>query len=154
MLLGYQWKNSTWNLLPDNEKGKQLQSAFISFVEAISAKKPLVLLIDDLQWLDGDSRILLEALSAKATGSVHVLACLDADCPEEATELHMSGHTHYDLELGALDDDACESLLKSQLQRDNISQSTLEGIRNLSEGNPLYLQQYACYLLESKGLVS
>ena len=38
-LLGYEWENSIWDLLPGEEKQQQLKEAFSMFIKEITKKK-------------------------------------------------------------------------------------------------------------------
>lgn len=151
-LLGYSWKNSVWSMLPEKEKGRQLQSAFVTFMEVMAKRKPIVLHIDDLQWLDRDSLKLLEALSNKGVAPLHIIACLDNQYAEKANEIAMPMYHQLILDLGSLDSDACRDFLASVLHIPSLPDSTVDYIVEFAEGNPLYMEQLSLYLKESKSL--
>jgi len=151
-LLGYTWKNSIWSILPEKEKARQLQNAFVSFMQEIAKLKPILLHIDDLQWLDGDSHKLLEILGTKGVSPIHVIACLDSQSEFQPKEIMLPMFEHLTLDLESLDSEASNGLLSSILQMPSVPESTSDFIIDLTEGNPLYLEQFALYLKETRSL--
>jgi tetratricopeptide (TPR) repeat protein/class 3 adenylate cyclase len=151
-LMGYTWKNSVWSILPEKGKARQLQNAFISFMQKMAKLKPIILHIDDLQWLDGDSKKLLEALIGKGVSPIHVIACLDSKSECQPQEMMLQMNEHLTLDLESLDSEACLGLLRSILQSPTVTESTSNSFIDLAAGNALYLEQFALYLKENQSL--
>lgn len=151
-MLGYTWKNSVWSMLPEKEKGHQLQNAFVVFMELLSQRKPILLHIDDIQWLDRDSLKLLEALSSKGVTPLHIIACIDKQSSEPADGWALPMYQHLTLDLSSLDSEASQGFLEAILQIPSLPEKTVDQLIELTEGNPLYMEQLCMYLKETKSL--
>jgi|GEM_PF-6046265 len=60
--------------LPDEEKFRGLREAVLSVLRAVTAARPLLMALEDLQWIDPSSRWLLDDLVGQA-GSLPLLLC-------------------------------------------------------------------------------
>ena len=118
-----------------------LPRAVLGVLEGLTAEAPLVVAIDDEQWLDRPSaRVLAFALCRLRTERVGLLLSRRPDrdsslWPELARGFAGSGLVA--LVLGALDNDAMKRLVAAQLGRP-IAPGQLHRICAVSGGNPLY----------------
>jgi histidine kinase len=68
--------SSPSGMLSSADSKNQVNFAFLRFIRAVSHHfNPLVFVLDDLQWADGASLDLLEALLSDATGTSKVVVC-------------------------------------------------------------------------------
>lgn len=151
-MLGYHWKNSIWSMLPNQEKGLHLQNAFVTFLQALATKKPVLLHLDKLQWLDGDSLKLLEAVCKKGVTPLWIVAEWDSEYDEGQLQLSLPGYQRWELVLTPLYAKESASILCSILQIPEILQATLKLMMDITKGNPLFIEQLARYLKESNNL--
>jgi tetratricopeptide (TPR) repeat protein/class 3 adenylate cyclase len=147
-LLGYEWENSIWSVLPDKEKPSQLRNAFVTFMQAIATTKPVIIHLDDGQWLDEESREYLVALSAINVAPVHIIAACRYRDDGENVNLGLTGHRRFDLDLNTLSENGGGELIRFLLRVKTIPADTLRFILDKSMGNPLFIEQLTTYLME------
>ncbi len=148
-LLGYEWEGSVWSMLPPEERPNQLRNAFLHFMEKLCQNKPILIHLDDGQWLDDESRSYLQALSEAETGPVIIIsACRYLDDGNKA-EIGLPKHQRFDLELDSLSDEGSRELIKHILRLNEVPDPTLDLIYGRSMGNPLFIEQLSSYLLET-----
>ncbi|WP_367128655.1 AAA family ATPase [Saccharothrix sp. HUAS TT1] len=127
--------------------------AVLNVVRALAARSPLVLAVDDVQWLDEPSAAVLEYALRRLAGE-HVAVVLsvrsaDGDAPlglagrEDLTRLRLAG-----LSIGAL-----HRLVRSRLGTP-LSRPTLIRLRQACGGNPLYALEIARALPDLGGVVA
>jgi tetratricopeptide (TPR) repeat protein len=148
-LLGYEWAGSIWNILPSEEKPHQLRNAFISFMEQLAKTKPVLIHLDDGQWLAEESKVYLQTLSDKSISPIIIISSCRYLDNGAKVELGLSKHKRFDLELNSLSDLGSYELIKSILRLPYIPEETLGLITNRSMGNPLFIEQLTSYLMES-----
>lgn len=150
--LGFVWEGSTWSLLPAPEKPAQLRSAFVSLIERLTRERPLLLLIDDGQWLDAAS---LEYLQVITPGNPHPLLLLTA-CRflEEGKQVdfELTGFTRLNIHLQPLAAAINSELICSLLLLPGVPEATLHLIQEQASGNPLFTEQLCTFLLENDNL--
>ncbi|MDZ4120803.1 MAG: adenylate/guanylate cyclase domain-containing protein, partial [Candidatus Cloacimonadaceae bacterium] len=74
-LLGLSWKSSIWSLIPPDEKTAQMINAMTLFAERISQDKPLLVRLDDIQWLDETSINVFAEICDSPRTRIRVIAC-------------------------------------------------------------------------------
>ncbi|MDD4309642.1 MAG: tetratricopeptide repeat protein [Candidatus Cloacimonetes bacterium] len=151
-LLGYEWTGSIWNLLPAEEKPKQLRNAFISFMEQLAKTKPVLIYLDDGQWLAEESMVYLQELSKRCISPIIIVTACRYLENGEKVELGLAKHKRYDIELNSLSDSGSYQLIRSILRLENIPEATLSLITNRAMGNPLFIEQLTSFLMESGSL--
>jgi DNA-binding CsgD family transcriptional regulator len=118
----------------------EVASGFLAVVEKLAAESPLLLAIDDLQWLDTSSKNVVAFVARRLSGSVGVLGASRPD-PEgsgAATWLQlprpdaMARITVSPFSLGRL-----HSVVTQRLGRP-FPRSTMVRIQEISAGNPFY----------------
>jgi predicted ATPase len=119
--------------------------ATLDGVRTVAAAGPVVVALDDLQWIDPASarslRFTLRRLEAERVGFMATIRS-DADPPDPLTMGRVFPPDRFDrVDLGPLDRDALRELLARRLDR--ISRPTLDRIHRVSGGNPLYALELA-----------
>jgi DNA-binding CsgD family transcriptional regulator len=120
-------------------------AAFVSMIEILAADAPVLLAIDDVQWLDPSSKAVVAFGVRRLKGRVGVLVTercdpdmgtaaswLQVGRPDEATRIRLGP-----LSLGGL-----HSLISSRLRR-SFSRPSMVQITEISGGNPFYALELA-----------
>jgi class 3 adenylate cyclase len=134
-----------------------IEHAAGTVLEALSASRPVVLALEDVQWLDPASRGLLEAL-LPLTDRAPVLVVLTMR-PDRTSEGHAlritamteHGHRLVELALTPLSIEESRRLLRALLPV--LDPAAVDHIASRAEGNPLYLEQLLQALVEGSGFV-
>jgi hypothetical protein len=129
--------------LPTDQRA--VAAGFLSVIERLSAESPVLVAIDDLQWLDPSSRQILAFAARRLRGPVAVLATVrtDPDRGDGASWLQLPRPDGIQriqvppLSLGAL-----HAVLSARLGR-SFSRPTMARIEEVSGGNPFYALELA-----------
>jgi class 3 adenylate cyclase/tetratricopeptide (TPR) repeat protein len=148
--------NDSLVLLSADVLQQRMVDALVEYVRAYALRQPLVLVWEDLQWLDPSSLGVLEAL-LHATSNAPLLICV-AYRPGEgrlASALErLSGEAWFDaITLHALADDDGARLLGNLLDGADISSETTDLFLGKAEGNPFYLEEMVRVLLDDGVIV-
>lgn len=132
---------STWAATPPEERFDGMVEAVTALLAGLVTTGPLVLVLEDVQWLDPTSRELLaRVLPALAESSATVISTRherEVGGLEEATELVVT--------IGPLDQERLEQLARSLLRRSPPPWLSSWLLRR-TEGNPLFAEQLVTYL--------
>jgi len=147
------------DLLPlsADELAERIRSAYVAWAEALAAQRPLVIAVDDLQWVDRSTRQLAdELLGLTDRAPVLVALTLRPDPTSEAWELRTRAsaefaHRTTEVTLGPLDEVASRQLVDSFLPPGVVGQRVRDEIVARAEGNPLYLEELLRAVLEAGG---
>ncbi|MDZ4120810.1 MAG: AAA family ATPase, partial [Candidatus Cloacimonadaceae bacterium] len=93
--LGIEWEGSVWSQLSKTEAKTQCQNAFITLMAKLAAKQPILLQIDDGQWLDPDSLKYLQALSAAGVKPIIIISACRYTT-EGTVDFHLQNHEVFD----------------------------------------------------------
>ena len=124
-----------------------VEFGFVTAVRALAAGGPVVIAVDDLQWLDGSSADVL-AFAARRVGDVRVRFLL-ARRPARPTELEraLERGSLARIEVGALTLGAVRRMLSERLGL-TVSRPLLRRVVSVTQGNPLFALEIARSLLE------
>ena len=131
--------------LLDPPEGDQvpLWDAAYSLLTALSEKKPVLIVLDDLQWADRSSRDLLAYLARRASSSaLLILGTYRADSGQLDVlfhEMHSEGHTAL-LPVPPLNNEYIGELVSSSA---TLSQAQLQFIQSWAQGNPFFAEELA-----------
>jgi class 3 adenylate cyclase/tetratricopeptide (TPR) repeat protein len=118
------------------------------FLERRAARKPLLLVIEDIHW--GEPALLetLERLIASIHGPV-LLVCLARPELLENRPAWMAGRRNAaSLELAPLGPDDTEKLVSALVRVDSVAPQTREAVLSRAEGNPLYVEEFLRMVVE------
>jgi class 3 adenylate cyclase/tetratricopeptide (TPR) repeat protein len=139
--------------------GRQVYRAFRRFFQRLADERPLVLVFDDLHWMDASSVGLLEHL-LPLTERVPLLLCgvsrPDPETPttrllEIANEQYGSHLT--EIELAPLSPNDSRRLVQNLLEIDGLPEQTRQMMLAKADGNPFYLEEIVRDLIENGALV-
>lgn len=119
---------------------RAVAAALVSVAERIAARAPVVMAIDDLQWLDAPSRLVLSAVTRRFSGPVGILATV-RDEPDDAAaaawlELRRPELVRH-VRIRPLSLSALHTVLADQLGR-SFTRPEIRRVHELSGGNPFY----------------
>jgi len=129
------------DLGPAQSVGEQLPWAVRRLLEVLSAKQPLLLVIDDVHWADAPLLDLVDYLVDWLRAPV-LLVCSARPELLDTRPSWGGGHAQVSsVVLGPLDDAAALRHLENQLGHRPLSEAQREQILGAAEGNPLFVEQ-------------
>nr|WP_151769974.1 LuxR family transcriptional regulator [Streptomyces abyssomicinicus] len=139
-------------LQPDGHHGLALRLAVLAAFRALAAEGPVLVVADDLQWLDRASTELLGFAARRINGSrVRMLCALRTDSPDGldvGTCLRGLPHDSEALRVGPLERGQISALLTRRGHR-SLPRSTVRAIGAASDGNPMFALELGRALAES-----
>ncbi len=150
-LLGLKWPDSLYEQLEPKSRLENSFLALIAFFQTLSLEQPLVLLVEDVHWLDSDSKTFLLRLQRVVNSSEESFA-IAVLLTARPTENALPEALNYEiLELNELNLTNIQSLITNSLG--NASEELINLVFERSQGNPFFAEQIIRYLQEEKQVV-
>jgi pilus assembly protein CpaF len=138
---------------------EQLFRAIFDFLSDVQAKRPLLIVLDDLQWADGATVLLLRDLAERVGGSHMVVigtywdSELDTARPFSSVLSRLLRRRRAQrITLGPLSDRDVERIVAG-LAETLLTPVQLMGIQAATDGNPLFVEQSTLYMAESESML-
>ena len=133
-------------ILPHTGLQFRLFEQVVAVIGAAAARRPLVLVLDDLQWADAASLTLFTHLAARLPARTVLLAASRDRAPVPGTELsralaaasRVPGHRR--VRLGPLNPAEAAELVRHETGRD-LAPEAVRGIHARAAGNPFYIRE-------------
>lgn len=128
-------------------------AAVLSILRTLVATRPVLLAIDDLQWMDASSRTVLGFAARRLTGRLGILGTVRSGTDNASVSgwLRLAGpQAVMRVRVAPLDADGLQQLLSAGLGR-ALSRTALARIVEMSGGNPFYALELAHVLDERSG---
>ncbi len=129
---------------------RQLCAVFTRLVESRSRREPIVLLVEDLHWIDGGSAVFLDELVAVLPSTATLL--LLTLRPESRGRWSASS-SYQELSLEPLVAEASDALLHELLGSDPSVAELSRLVRQRTAGNPFFIEEVVQALSEGRSLV-
>ena len=149
-LLGYEWEKSVWSVLPPDDRPAQLKNAFVRFIARLAAQKPILIYLDDGQWIDKQSKECLQALSDAGISSLQIVSSCRYLDDGTKPDLGLAKHETAQTDLGILDQEECKELMKAILNLPTLPDDSHKKIYSRAMGNPFFIEQL-CVCLQENG---
>jgi class 3 adenylate cyclase/predicted ATPase len=149
-LLGIPVEDPRWPVESALQKRQRTLEAIKAIVVRQSQTQPVVLVVEDLHWIDGDSQVVLDHL-VEGVGAARVLL-LFTHRPEYRHE--WLGKTYFSqLSLNALVGEEADRLVRALLGDDPSLEPLHAQLVERGEGTPLFLEESVRALVETGALV-
>lgn len=148
-VLDLKFPDSDFQALSPEGRRQAIQRRLVEFVLAMASQRPLMLVIDDLQWLDSSSQEILEDLIPRI-----------ADQPILLVLMHRLDYSHFwepaanvaEIELNRLSDDEALELLADRVGQRAIPPKVREQVIARAHGNPFFLEEIVRALVATGAL--
>ncbi len=149
-LLGHFWKDSVFDRIEPGQRFENIAMAIGTLIRSLSTLEPLIILFEDVHWMDSDSKRLLQIIIRDIKR--HPVAILvssryrdDGSRPETGIETFISAES---IDLDPIDEEASESIISTRFNAESSAELT-RFILDRTEGNPFYIDQFCMYLKNS-----
>ncbi len=126
--------------------GVRTRQSLLALLRGLSSQAPVLLVIEDLHWIDKASEALLHELIH--TGDALPLLVLSTYRPDYRPPWSGAEGVERIL-LPPLSRDEIKSLSSDRLQTEGMPQTLIDILEERSEGNPLFVEEVASHLLET-----
>lgn len=125
-----------------NASNSTLYSVVLRWLRGIADKNPILLLVDDLQWVDSQSLATLEYLARDTDGILLVSACEPSFLVEHPDYMQPQPH-HISHELTPLSAEETKEVLTTVLSRvEGVPATLADSLSNQAQGTPLFLEEF------------
>ncbi|MAS37565.1 MAG: hypothetical protein CL610_26450 [Anaerolineaceae bacterium] len=134
---------------------KHVASAMIArWFRGMAEAGPLLIAVDNLQWVDHESLGLLEYIALELVEfPVVILGAARPDFDDHATHYMRSLEGYHVVELDPLEDADIDHIIGAVFQQiDSIPETLPALIRSRAEGNPLFVEEFI-YMLFDNGII-
>ena len=122
------------------------------FLEILSARRPVVVLIDDIHWAEPTLLELLQQVTETTSGAVLLLCSSRPDLVEEHAEWGENGPRARAITLEPLSEDESELVIEHLLGDVAVDHRVAARIVGTSGGNPLFVEQMLSMLIDDEVL--
>lgn len=136
--------------LEPKQKHERLFQILLSFLEKSSYETPLVLVFEDVHWIDDISLDLVRYISQRLDKTKIML--LLSSRPSESIEAAMSEIKKSYILISELEENEAEELLKDQLALKKESAALTDMILHRARGNPFYIESIV-FNLKEQGII-
>ena len=130
------------SLATDPGARERIARDLLDGIDALAAKRPLALVLDDLQWADELTLALLRALPIDwlAARPIVLIAALRSDAPAPLRALAARSDAEW-LELGPLSCESTSTLLAEMLALERPADAIAARLQRVARGNPLHVTE-------------
>ncbi len=153
-VIGLYWEGSIYDMIEAKDKPTVVNFAIKSFIKILCTFEPLILLIEDLQWIDEASQDALQILT-RLVGDVPFIILASSRFNDDGLKptIKSDGDVkRRDVVLKDLEEGNIERLIENNLS-EKPNAELVKYVRSRAEGNPFYIEQFCLYLNEN-GLIS
>ncbi|MFW5799809.1 MAG: tetratricopeptide repeat protein, partial [Spirochaetota bacterium] len=152
-LLGIHWKDSLYEKLNARGRFENTLFAIKEFFKAESLLKPVIIFVEDIQYIDDDSQKVFNALTWNIEEyPIVIIASSRFNDDGSKPKLRVDESIiKREISLGELSNDLIETIINEQLGH-IASKSLINFIISKTKGNPFYIEQFCLYLLENNML--
>ncbi|MFP4609045.1 MAG: tetratricopeptide repeat protein [Candidatus Aenigmatarchaeota archaeon] len=128
------------------------------YVKEIAEREPLLIFLDDIQWVDQASIQILNYMTYKLKSATVLFVCTYR--PEDMKEKKavkktiQEMNTRYsnvsEIELSPLDEESTEKMIKEQLRVEEVPEDFVSLIHEKTDGNPLFAEECVKHMLENE----
>jgi class 3 adenylate cyclase len=146
--------------LPPGEVAARLRTAYVEWLRQVADDRPLAVVIDDVSWADDSTaELAAEVMALTDHAPVGLILALRPDPATRGWSLRTKALSEFSHRLTAIDleplpQDATEELLESLFPGDGLDPGTRRTLAEVSEGNPLYLEELVARLQETGALTA
>ncbi|MGD2077331.1 MAG: AAA family ATPase, partial [Chloroflexota bacterium] len=149
-LVNLYWPDSLYEQLDAQGRYVNTFSALVTLLKVSCQHKPVVVLIEDAQWLDEDSKALLHELEqAFKDGQNHPIAILATARPEGDHAVLGEDFAYQEISLDQISP-ADQALLAANQLGAPVGSDVLQLLVERAEGNPFFTEQILRYLSEQE----
>ncbi|GLP81743.1 ATP-binding protein [Mycobacterium antarcticum] len=122
---------------------RTVAAGFLSVIEVLAARGPVVLAVDDLQWVDVSSQHVVAFAAQRLTGPVRMLATVRSDSDVDTSWLQLPRPDALTrLRLQPMPMRELHAMISERLGR-SFARPTIKQIQDISGGNPFYALELA-----------
>lgn len=146
-LVGLRWQDVLIEQMAPELRAENTLIAIKSLLKAESLHQPVVILLEDAHWLDGDSRAFLARLTRNVEPYPLLLLVTGREAP--AADWFDPAAPQQIIRLRPLDKDNVIALAESLLPAET-TKTTTQLLAERADGNPYFVEQMALYLQEQR----
>ncbi|MCD4706409.1 MAG: tetratricopeptide repeat protein [Candidatus Sabulitectum sp.] len=150
-LVGLFWEGSIYDVIDPQDRAVVTEQAIKGFFKALSLTEPIILIIEDIQWLDDASLGLFKILTRRIENyPLIIIACSRFNDDGSRPELKVDDDVpRCSITLDELPATATGILIEDRLG-DKIDDELAAYIQTKTEGNPFYTEQFCLYLQKNE----
>ena len=140
------------------ELARELRSVYAGWLRALAARGPVILALEDVNWADDSSaELAAELLGLTDRHPIGLVFTLRPETGTPGWQLRTQGlsefsHRLVSMDLGPLSREASEELAGQLVGEDGLDPDTRRTLAEVSEGNPLFLEELVLRLRETGAL--
>ncbi|MCK5130729.1 MAG: tetratricopeptide repeat protein [Candidatus Sabulitectum sp.] len=149
-LVGLFWNGSIYDVIDPQDRAIVTEQAIKEFFKALSLAEPIILLIEDIQWLDSASQNVFKILTRRIENyPLIILACSRFNDDGSRPVLKVDDDVLcYSITLEELPATITGKLIEERLG-EKVDGELADYIQTRTEGNPFYTEQFCLYLQEN-----
>ncbi len=147
-ILGLRWSRSLRERTPPELLLEKIFEAGALTLQELARRQPLLIHIDDLQWIDSQSREFFQRLKSSQPGMICILATTRYLEDGSVPILELDGFESHRIDLGPLDVEDALDLYRSLLGLASLPTASEQFIKEQTRGNPFAIEQIVAIWLE------
>lgn len=153
-VIGLTWEDSLLDTIDSRDRAVLTRLAVSEFFKAFSLIEPVIILVEDIQWMDEESRGVFEIMTRQVEKYPFIILATgryndDGSKPRLRLDDEVPCH---EIELNDLSDDCTKLLIEDRIG--GCAEDELASyIQARTQGNPFYTEQFCLYLKEN-GIIS